>query len=157
MPTNCKRQFLLAPQSGALSRLAFKDFHPIPSIQSHVKVWAFKPILRWSEIDQGRPKQTKEEPGRVRCSRLQPGMAGFSEIQPGTASYSQVQPLWYLRCYMHLIKLPDWYFLWIWAKIICELKVTDGQLFCWTDCNVASHIIPSLLISYFSNFTISRS
>ena len=48
--------------SDALSRLAFRDFHPIhPSNPIHLLVWAFKTILWFSGTDQERSRQTKAD------------------------------------------------------------------------------------------------
>ena len=53
---HCFTVFLLEPQSGALSRLAYRDFHPDP-IPVHLKV-------ERSKVFYGYLKQTKAEQGR---------------------------------------------------------------------------------------------
>ena len=53
-------EILLAPQSGALSILAFRDFHPIHPIQSTYRFECSKPLygdLKQTKADQDVPKK----------------------------------------------------------------------------------------------------
>ena len=89
----CLVEVLLAPQSSAFRRGAYRDSHPIlPSTQLQllgIQACIYKTIqasqgqyvVVCGKVDHGRPRQ----------SQVQPGTAGHSQVKPGTARYSQVE------------------------------------------------------------------
>ena len=67
---------ILASQSGAISRLGFRDSHLIPSVCP-----TYSGDLKQTKGDQCRPMQKSSDKGRARYSRAQPGTARYSQVQ----------------------------------------------------------------------------
>ena len=94
-PRICSRMFcgcwtcLLALQSGALRRGAYRDFHPaiLPRIAlEHLSLYIQKHLgqsVAVHSLWKGRSWQTKAEPGTARYSRAQLGKVRYTQVQPG--------------------------------------------------------------------------